>query len=143
MNLEPCSGCGALVSVKEPLHSRESMVCAACAAKWTTGAVAMATAEANARGEGFKADDEKPRFDLVPWGPFTDVVDVLTLGAKKYADDNWQRVPGAERRYLAAAFRHVVARAQGERLDPETGKPHLAHAVCCLLFLAWFDRRDG
>lgn len=102
-----------------------------------------ATAEANARGEGFKADAEKPRWDLLPWGPVEDIVRVLTLGARKYAPDNWQKVPEAPRRYLAALFRHIIARVRGERLDPETGLPHLAHAGCCLLFWAWHDTPEG
>lgn len=101
--------------------------------------IRKATADANARGEGFKADSGKPDFSLLPWGPVEDIVRVLTVGAQKYAPDNWQKVPHAERRYLAALLRHVWARAKGERIDPETGLPHLAHAGCCLLFWAWHD----
>jgi hypothetical protein len=98
-----------------------------------------ATRAANERGEGFKADGGKPRWTLLPMEPLEDVVRVLTVGATKYAPGNWMRVPDAEPRYLDAAFRHLAARVRGEILDPETGKPHLAHAVCCLLFVAWFD----
>ena len=49
--------------------------------------------------------------------------------------DNWKKVPDRENRYVAAAFRHLVAHRLGERLDPETGEPHLAHAICCLTFI--------
>lgn len=102
-----------------------------------------ATAEANARGEGYKADSDKPRWDLLPWGPAEDVVKVLTVGATKYAPENWQKVPDARRRYFAAAMRHLVAWERGEIADQETGLPHLSHATCCLLFAAWFDRRSS
>lgn len=102
----------------------------------------QATAEANARGVGFKADGDKPRWDLLPWGPVEDVVEVLTFGAREYAPDNWQKVENPRRRYFAAAVRHIAAWWRGERLDPKSGKPHLAHAGCCLLFLAWFDREE-
>jgi len=88
---------------------------------------------------GRKDDAEKPRWDLLPFDETEDVVRVLTYGAHKYSPDNWQRVPGARWRYIAAAFRHLVARARGGILDPESGYPHTAHAICCLLFLAWFD----
>lgn len=91
--------------------------------------------------EGVKYDTEKPRWDLLPMDEAEDVVRVLTYGAKKYSPDNWQRVPGARCRYIAAAFRHLVARARGEIMDSESGFPHTAHAICCLLFLAWFDKR--
>ena len=38
-----------------------------------------------------------------------------------------------------ACHRHLQAWWSGERLDKESGLPHLAHAVCCLLFLMWGD----
>jgi hypothetical protein len=91
---------------------------------------------------GRKDDEEKPRWDLLPLGPVEEVVRVLTFGAKKYADDNWQIVPNARRRYFAAAMRHLVAWMTGQRTDPETGYSHLAHSACCLLFLIWFDSKE-
>ena len=33
----------------------------------------------------------------------------------------------------------IVAYANGEKIDSETGISHLAHAMCCLLFLLAFD----
>ncbi len=53
--------------------------------------------------------------------------------------NNWQKVPDARRRYYDAAMRHIDSWFGGEVKDSETGLPHLAHAVCCLLFLIWFD----
>lgn len=91
---------------------------------------------------GRKDDAEKPRWDLLPFGPVREVVEVLTFGAKKYAPDNWQRVPEPRRRYFAAAMRHLTAWYEGEPRDPETGLSHLAHAACCLLFLMHFDRKE-
>jgi lysine/ornithine N-monooxygenase len=88
---------------------------------------------------GVKFDQEKPQWTLVPFKAFDHVVEVLTIGAKKYAPDNWKKVPNARQRYIDAAFRHMSAYAGGEKLDAETGKNHLAHAVCCLLFLLAFD----
>jgi len=88
---------------------------------------------------GRKDDADKPRWDLLPWAAVRDVVCVLTYGATKYDDENWKHVPDGRRRYFAAAQRHLLAWWEGERLDPETGYPHLAHAACCLLFLAALD----
>ncbi len=87
-----------------------------------------------------KHDAEKPRWDLLPLEGVADVVDVLTFGARKYAPDNWRTVPEWRRRYYAAAMRHLVAWQRGERTDTESGLPHLAHAMCCLLFLAALER---
>jgi len=88
---------------------------------------------------GVKYDSSKPRWSLLPWKQTSEVVEVLTLGSEKYADDNWKVVPNAPTRYLDAALRHITAWTAGERTDTETGKSHLAHAVCCLLFMMWFD----
>lgn len=88
---------------------------------------------------GVKFDGEKSRWDLLPLGPMRSVVDVLGFGVRKYAVDNWQHVKDPQRRYFAATVRHLVDWKLGEKLDPESGLPHLAHAVCCVLFLLWFD----
>jgi hypothetical protein len=88
---------------------------------------------------GRKDDSEKLRWDLLPYDQLEKVVAVMTVGAKKYGDDNWQEVSKAERRYFAALMRHAVAYKKGELLDPDDGLPHLAHAACCALFLLHFD----
>ncbi len=88
---------------------------------------------------GVKFDKEKPKWSLVPQGVMGDVVDVLTKGAQKYAPDNWMYVPEARTRYYDATLRHLTAWWEGEKRDPETGNNHLSHAICCLMFLLWFD----
>ena len=91
-------------------------------------------------GGGRKHDDDKLRYDLVPWDAMDEVTAVLTFGAIKYADRNWERGMNWGR-LIGAAFRHVTKWAMGEKLDPETGKSHLAHAICCLLFLLAYEIR--
>jgi hypothetical protein len=92
--------------------------------------------------EGVKHDGGKRQWALLPWREVGLVADVMTLGARKYSADNWMHVPAAERRYFEAAMRHITARQAGEIHDPETKKPHLAHAICCLLFWMWFDNKN-
>lgn len=53
--------------------------------------------------------------------------------------DNWQHVENPRERYYDAAMRHLYAWFNGESKDLETGESHLAHAICCLLFLLWFE----
>jgi hypothetical protein len=91
---------------------------------------------------GVKYDSDKPRWSLLPFKALQEVVEVLTFGAKKYAADNWKIVPNAQERYIDAAYRHLADWNSGEKKDPETGKSHLAHAICCLLFLLWFEHKD-
>lgn len=82
-----------------------------------------------------KFDQGKDLWHLLPIKAVTEIVKVLTFGAKKYAPDNWQRVPNRKARYYDAMMRHTQAWRLGEQDDPETGIHHLAHAGCCLLFL--------
>lgn len=84
---------------------------------------------------GMKHDGGKLDYTLVPWDGLEDVVRVLEFGANKYSRDNWRKVENAEARYMAAAFRHMVAHQGGEVNDPESNLPHLAHAGCCILFM--------
>ena len=84
---------------------------------------------------GEKFDNEKIRMDLLPFESLEEIADVLTFGAKKYSDNNWKLVEDPIRRYESAMLRHISAYKKGEMKDPESGKSHLAHAGCCLLFL--------
>lgn len=96
---------------------------------------------------GAKYDAGKPRVDLLIDGcpmALESISQVLTFGAKKYADHNWQHVPDGEKRYKAAMMRHVLASSRGEKTDSETGISHLAHAACCILFMLELElKKDG
>ena len=99
------------------------------------------TAAWEPNGEARKSIESasKPRLELVPWTAVTEIAEVLTFGAEKYDANNWCR--GARwGRYFAALCRHIFAWWSGEEKDPETGKSHLAHAGCCLLFLMEYQR---
>lgn len=84
---------------------------------------------------GVKRDDGKPRFSLLPLDALNSVIAVLEFGARKYAPGNWEHVDNADDRYFDAAMRHLLAWRSGEWLDSETGEPHLASVVCCVLFV--------
>ena len=88
---------------------------------------------------GKKFDFGKLRYDLLPSRPVADTVAVLTFGATKYGDRNWENGIVYSRCY-AAALRHILAWWEGENLDTETGISHLAHAVCELMFLQEFEK---
>jgi hypothetical protein len=95
--------------------------------------------EYNEFTKGRKFDGGKLEYGLLPPLALEETVKVLTFGAQKYERDNWQKVPDANRRYFDALQRHVWAWKQGEQMDPESGIHHLAHAMCCLMFLYEHD----
>jgi hypothetical protein len=84
---------------------------------------------------GIKFDLGKAEYGLIPPHALDELAVVLTLGAQKYKRENWRFVADAERRYFDALQRHVWAWKRGEVYDSETGRHHLAHAMCCLVFL--------
>jgi len=87
-----------------------------------------------------KFDVDKPRTDLFSEPALYGLAKVLGFGAKKYAADNWRK--GLEwRRCIGAAFRHLLAFSAGEDIDPESGLPHIDHAMCCLMFLSEYQKR--
>lgn len=88
---------------------------------------------------GKKHDAGKLRYDLVPVDAEAMVVQVLTFGAEKYGAENWRDVPDAHRRYYAAARRHLEAHRAGHVVDDESHQHHLAHAICCLVFMLQMD----
>ena len=88
---------------------------------------------------GRKFDGGKLQYGLIPPLAMREMVKVLTFGAEKYEPDNWKNVPDSKRRYFDAMERHVWAWKSGEQDDPETGINHLAHAMCCLMFLYEHD----
>jgi hypothetical protein len=96
-------------------------------------------ASQNATTGGRKFDGGKLQYGLLPPLALKATVEILTFGAEKYEPDNWKHVPDSKRRYFDAMQRHLWAWKEGEQNDPESGKNHLAHALCCLMFLYEHD----
>lgn len=90
--------------------------------------------------DGQKLDTGKVRLDLIPPELVFGVGKVLTFGAKKYSERNWENGI-AYGRVFGAALRHLFSWWKGERLDPETGYSHLWHAACCIAFLIAYEER--
>lgn len=89
--------------------------------------------------QSVKRDAGKQRWSLLPWRAVSLLVDVLTFGAKKYGAQSWRNVDPT--RYDDALGRHLYAWRIGERNDPESGLPHLAHALCNVAFMLELDEQ--
>ena len=87
---------------------------------------------------GLKYDSDKVRLDLVPPSLMWAVGKVLTFGANKYGDRNWE-AGISYHRVWGALLRHLLAWWACEKFDEESGKPHLYHAACCLSFLIHYE----
>ena len=88
---------------------------------------------------GVKLDTGKPPMELLDAYALEQVAMVLEFGRRKYSAHNWRK--GISYGRLAgAALRHVFAFLRGEDVDLESGLPHIAHAMCCLMFLLGMTR---
>jgi len=89
------------------------------------------------KGGGLRFNKGKLRYDLVEPHAFEDFVQVLTDGANKYFDRNWENGLSWTS-VLASLKRHIAAIEKGEDRDPESGRLHIAHAACNVHFLNAF-----
>jgi hypothetical protein len=90
--------------------------------------------------KGIKHDAGKVRLELLPPELLFGVSEILTFGAKKYSDRNWEL--GMDwSRVFGGLMRHLWAWWRGEDTDAETGKSHLWHAGCCIAFLIAYEAR--
>jgi hypothetical protein len=94
-------------------------------------------------------DQGKLRLDLITPEMQVAQAAVLTYGADKYGDNNWEQgMPW--NKLFGSALRHLYKWWAGEEEDPESGLPHLWHAYCNVGFLLTYavrkagtDNRDG
>jgi hypothetical protein len=84
--------------------------------------------------KGIRYNEGKLRFDLVNPKAHAEMVKVLTMGAKKYADRNWE-LGMTWTSVIASLKRHTQAIERGEDFDPESGLLHVAHVACNAHFL--------
>lgn len=64
-----------------------------------------------------------------------DIAYVMEHGALKYGLRNYRDTPMKASVYVGAMRRHLKAWATGEDLDPDSGRPHLAHLVACAVVI--------
>lgn len=91
--------------------------------------------------EAVKNDSGKLRMDLIAPEMLTSIAEVLTMGAEKYGDRNWELGLDADRLY-AACMRHLVLWRSGQDLDDESGLHHVKHALVNLGMLCTFIERE-
>lgn len=91
--------------------------------------------------KALRYDTNKLRYDLIPQDALAEYVKVLTLGAAKYADRNWEKGMSWSRCF-ASLQRHSAAWMQGEDCDPELGTDHMAHVAWNALALVAYRLRQ-
>lgn len=91
-------------------------------------------------GEGLRYNEGKLRWDLIP-PELEEIVEIYTMGAKKYAPRNWEK--GMSWMVcFASLMRHTWKWLRGEDLDEESGRPHMAHVAWNAIALVVYYRRQ-
>lgn len=90
--------------------------------------------------EGVNHDAGKLRMDLLPPDALEALARILTDGAVKYGNRNWEKGMAWSRPY-AALLRHLLAWWGGQDTDPESGHTHLWHVLTNAVFLVSYEQR--
>src|SRR4030042_210651 len=90
---------------------------------------------------GKKFDSEKLRLDLLSLQAIKGTAEVLTFGANKYGERNWEKGMSFSR-VFGALLRHLFDWWLKKDLDDETELNHLDHAACCLMFLQHYVKTN-
>ena len=84
-----------------------------------------------------KYDNGKAPLALIPVEALEPIAQIFGFGASKYGINNW-RQDGENTewsRTYSSIQRHLHAFWSGEDKDPESGMPHIAHAITQLMIL--------
>jgi hypothetical protein len=83
-----------------------------------------------------RRDHHYPRFELLIPEFLERVAEVMTTGAEKYGDYNWQKFTGDQVADIPRhAFRHIVSHMNNEY--GEGAEDHLANAACNIMMAMW------
>lgn len=90
---------------------------------------------------GARFDQGKTRVDLIPAEVLLRLGEIYRMGADKYDASNWRKGMRWSKVYgplLRHLFKFWIGR---ERLDPESGCPHIDHVVWNAVALALYSER--
>lgn len=84
-----------------------------------------------------KYDNGKAPIHLIPPEVLVSMAHVLSFGAAKYGENNWRQDVNntSYGRTYSSLQRHLLSFWSGEDNDPESGLPHLDHAITQLMIL--------
>jgi|SRR6056300_794958 len=72
---------------------------------------------------------KKPPMWLIPPKAMEEAAWVHKLGNDKYGAFNWRYTGVCASTYISAIIRHLNAWRDGEDIDPESGRSHIAHII--------------
>ena len=144
--METCYNCGSLDLKSQTTLSGIFTSCLQCDHThwdWNENPCQLKTTT-QTKGDDMSAtkyDQNKPDLSLIRYDAITPIADVFQFGAAKYGKFNYLQGM-SHSRVLAAAARHLFAYMDGQDLDSESGKSHLAHLGCCVHMLLTYRAQN-
>jgi hypothetical protein len=99
----------------------------------------MSTKKSTSKSVGTKNDTNKAPLGLIPYESLEEISKALDFGAKVYGTYNFTNGLGFLR-IANAICRHMYKWIWVEKIDPESGLSHLAHAGAGIVMLIWHER---
>jgi hypothetical protein len=84
---------------------------------------------------------KKCPMDLLPPEALRQTAYVLGHGASRYGAWNWREGGVKQTTYVAAIMRHLMAMHEGQWLDPDSDRPHIAHITASAMILLDADNQ--
>jgi len=72
------------------------------------------------------------RLDLIPWSAIREASHILDMGAVKHGIGTWRTIE--PEKHLDCAISHIGYWLDGTKIDKESGRSHLAHALIRIIF---------
>ena len=88
--------------------------------------------------QGLRFNQGKIRYDLISTHALRELAKVMSYGAQKYDDRNWEKGLLWIKSCCASLERHLMAFKSGEDFDEESGELHIAHVMANASFIAHF-----
>jgi len=83
--------------------------------------------------KALRYNEGKIDWTLLDWESVKPLADGMTYGATKYSRDNWKQKCDDPKQHIQSAFRHLIAIASGEEIDPESGVRHSGLVMCNMM----------
>lgn len=80
-----------------------------------------------------KEQNQKTRWDLLPWAPIAEIAEIITMGAPDHGEESWREE--TTNHHFAAAMRHMTEWRKGKKISDDYKKRHLLHAAARLIFI--------
>jgi len=82
----------------------------------------------------------KLRYSLIEPEFIKQLAQVIAHGNEKYTPESWKNNNKVV--YIDALLRHLMEYMLGNKVDPDSGLPHLSHAAVNIMMVAWFEERE-